>query len=61
MFRETGMKVSPVTMSSHSPRTAAPPYLPLGIKDLLKEYLKLLLLAFAFGFWVKGGFLDMED
>jgi hypothetical protein len=42
---------------SHSfPRTAAPPCLPLGIKDSLKEDARLL----ALGFWMKGGFLMWE-
>jgi hypothetical protein len=42
-FREAGMHFSPVTTS----RTTAPPCLPLYIKDLLKEDVRL--------FW--GGFL----
>jgi hypothetical protein len=37
-----------VTMSRPSLRTAAPPYLPLDIKDSLKEDARLL----AFGFWM---------
>jgi hypothetical protein len=58
-------------MSHSSLRTIAPPHLPLGIKDSLREDTKLLafgfwLLAFgwgrilAFGFWIKGGFLMWE-
>jgi hypothetical protein len=43
MFREIGTQVSFVTMSHPSPRTVAqPPYLPLDIKDLLKEDMRLL-------------------
>jgi hypothetical protein len=51
------MQVSPVTMSRPLQRTAAPPCLPLDIKDLLKEDVRLFALgAFAlrflgFGFW----------
>jgi hypothetical protein len=45
MFREAVMQVSPVTMSHPFPRTAAPPCLPLGIKDSLKEDKTLLALA----------------
>jgi hypothetical protein len=38
MFREVGTQVSLLTMSRPSPRTIAPPrFLPLDIKDLLKE------------------------
>jgi hypothetical protein len=57
------MQVSPVTMSCSSPRTAALPCLPLGIKDSLKEDAGLLLFgllmgkAFGFrfsGFWLFG-------
>jgi hypothetical protein len=52
-------------MSCPSPRTDAPPFLPLDIKDLLKEDTSLLLLFWgfcflAFGFWMKGGFLMWE-
>jgi hypothetical protein len=62
MFRETGRQVSPVTMSFPSPRTPAPPCLPLGIKDSLKEDGRLLLwelfalgaLAFRLLFWAFG-------
>jgi hypothetical protein len=54
MFREAGTQVSPVTMSHPFQRTAAPPCLPLGIKDSLKEDARLLLWAFAFGFWAFG-------
>jgi hypothetical protein len=60
-FREAGTQVSPVTMSCPFPRTTAPPYLPLAIKDSLKENMRLFALgafalgflpeAFAFGFW----------
>jgi hypothetical protein len=42
IFREGGMQVPLVTMSCPSPRTAAPrPCLPLGIKDSLKEVVRL--------------------
>jgi hypothetical protein len=41
MFRVAGTQVSPVTMSCPSPRTAVPLRLPLGIKDSLKEDMKL--------------------
>jgi hypothetical protein len=37
------MQVSPVTVSRPSRRTAAPPCLPLGVKDSLKEDRRLLL------------------
>jgi hypothetical protein len=37
MFREEGIQVSPFTMSSPSPKTAAPSSLPLDMKDSLKE------------------------
>jgi hypothetical protein len=37
-------------MSSPSPRTAAPPYLPLDIKDSLKEIASLFALGL-FAFW----------
>jgi hypothetical protein len=38
IFREVETQVSLVTMSCPSPRTVAPPpYLPLDIKDSLKE------------------------
>jgi hypothetical protein len=47
-FREAGKHVSPVTMSHPSLRTAAPPCLPLDIKDSLKEDMRFLLLAFCF-------------
>jgi hypothetical protein len=62
MFREAVMQVSPVTMSHPFPRTAAPPCLPLGIKDSLKEDARLFD-GGAFGFldvgifW-KGGLLE---
>jgi hypothetical protein len=36
-------------MSRPSPRTAAPPYLPLDRKDSLKEDVRLLLWAFVLG------------
>jgi hypothetical protein len=37
-FREVGMQISVVIMSRPSPRTVAPPpFLPLDIKDWLKE------------------------
>jgi hypothetical protein len=42
------MQVSPVTTSHPSLRTAAPPFLPLGIKDSLKEDARLL------DFWLLG-------
>jgi hypothetical protein len=57
MFREAGTQVSLVTMSLPSPRTTAPPCLPLAIKDSLKEDAGLFALDFlsfelwAFGFW----------
>jgi hypothetical protein len=63
-FREAGTQVPPVTMSRPSRRTAAPPCLPLGIKDSLKEdTLGLLLWGFCFGllgFWLfdVGGLLE---
>jgi hypothetical protein len=38
------MKVLSVTTSRPSPRTAAPPCLPLGIKDSLKEEKKIFVL-----------------
>jgi hypothetical protein len=68
MFREAGTQVSPVTMSRPSPRTTAPPCLPLGIKDSLKEDARLLfwgLFAFAlrlllFGF-LMGKALGLLD
>jgi hypothetical protein len=42
VFREAGMQVSPVTVSRPSPRTVAPPTcLPLDIKDLLKEDMRV--------------------
>jgi hypothetical protein len=56
------MQVSLVTMSCPSLRTAAPPCLPLGIKDSLKEDARLFD-GGAFGFldvgifW-KGGLLE---
>jgi hypothetical protein len=40
-FKEAGMQVSAVTMSRPSPRTVAPPRLPLDIKDLLKKDARL--------------------
>jgi hypothetical protein len=43
------MQVSSATMSYPSLRTAALPYLPLGIKDLLKEDRGFLLWGFCFG------------
>jgi hypothetical protein len=60
-------------MSCPYPRTAAPPCLPLNIKDSLKEdgrlfafgfYLRLLVLAFGLlGFWLldKGKLFDVGD
>jgi hypothetical protein len=54
------MQVSPVTVSRPSRRTAAPPCLPLGVKDSLKEDRRLFALgAFAldFGFWLLGFWL----
>jgi hypothetical protein len=42
--------MSPVTTSGPSPRTTAPPCLPLGLKDSLREDARLLLFCF-------GGFL----
>jgi hypothetical protein len=54
-FRVAGMQVSPVTMSCHSLRTTAPPCLPLGRKDSLKEDTRL------FAFWVKGGFCFLGE
>jgi hypothetical protein len=65
-FREAGMQVSPVTMSRPSPRTAAPPCLPLDIKDSLKEDVRPFALgAFAlriliWAFWAFA-FLDVGD
>jgi hypothetical protein len=73
-FREAGRQVSPVTMSCFSWRTAAPPCLPLGIKDSLEEDVRHFALGafclgafafeafgfWAFGFWMKGGFLMWE-
>jgi hypothetical protein len=60
LFLSCLMQVSPVTMSHLSPRTAAPPCLPLNIKDSLKEHARLFgFLAFwllAFGFLDVGGF-----
>jgi hypothetical protein len=38
---EAGTQVSLVTISHPSARTAAPPGLPLGVKDLLKEDVRL--------------------
>jgi hypothetical protein len=71
MFREAGMQVSPVTMSCPSPRTAAPPCLPLDIKDSLKEDTRLLLWglfalgfcfeAFALGFCLRQAFGREKD
>jgi hypothetical protein len=56
MFRKAGNQVSPVSMSLPSLRAAAPPCLPLGIKDSLKENLGLFALGlFAVGFCF-GGF-----
>jgi hypothetical protein len=67
-FRETGTQLSPVTMSCPSWRAAALPCLPLFIKDMLKEDMRLLafalgceafclwLLPFAFGFLVWEAF-----
>jgi hypothetical protein len=49
MFREAGRQVSPVTMSLPSPRNAAPPCLPLGIKDSLREDMRLLAFGFLMG------------
>jgi hypothetical protein len=51
-FREEGTQVSPVTISHPSPRNvASPPYLPLGIKDSLKEDTRLLLFALGLLLW----------
>jgi hypothetical protein len=48
-------------MSRPSPRTTAQPCLPLGIKESLKEGVKILAFGpFDFGFWTKGGFLMWE-
>jgi hypothetical protein len=60
MVREAGTQVSAVIMSYPSPKTAAPPCLPLGIRDPLKEGLRLW--AFAFCFWglLLWGFLVWE-
>jgi hypothetical protein len=61
MFREAGTQVSPVTMSHPSLRTAAPPCLPLGTKDSLKEDSRLLLWRLCFGdfcFLLKGFAFD---
>jgi hypothetical protein len=60
-FREAGKQVSPVTMSQCSLRTAAPPRLPLGIKDLLKEDSRLLLCSFCFGAFAFGLRLLLHD
>jgi hypothetical protein len=46
LFLSCLMQVSSVTMSLFSPRNTAPPCLPLGIKDLLKEDARF------FGFWL---------
>jgi hypothetical protein len=58
------MQVSPVATSCPSPRTAAPPCLPLGIKDSVKEDMRLFFCfgsfcfeAFAFCFWLLGFWL----
>jgi hypothetical protein len=48
LFREAGTQVSPVTMTLPSLRTTAPSFLPLAIKDSLKEDTRLLL----WGFWL---------
>jgi hypothetical protein len=40
------------------PRTAAPPCLPLDIKDSLKEEMRLLLWAFCFGLFAVGFLLE---
>jgi hypothetical protein len=63
MFREAGTQVPLVTVSRPSLRTAAPPCLPLDIKDSLKEDPRLFALGVfalggfalkAFGFWLFG-------
>jgi hypothetical protein len=53
-FREAGTQVSPVTMSHPSPRTSAPPCLPLFIKET--RFFGLWLWAFALGFLVWEAF-----
>jgi hypothetical protein len=53
-FREAGTQVSPVTVSRLSPRTAVPPYLPPGIKDLLKEDARLFALSVCYGVFCFG-------
>jgi hypothetical protein len=51
MFPKVGMQVSLVTMSCSSPRTvASPPYLPLYIKDWLKEDMRFLVIDSLVGY-----------
>jgi hypothetical protein len=54
-FREAGMQVSPVTMSHPSPRSSAPPCLPLPLKKGLRLFC-FLPLAFALEHFLGFGF-----